>query len=319
VDFRELVDAFLDERAYLRGLTPKTVRAYRIALHQFESYWANLDSADKPFEDAVERAVMTKMKAGVKRVSAASYLNAVSAFGNWLHAKGYRAAPYVKPRVRYDRKMPQFLTHDEIVAILETPVESLNLRRAQVAARLFLDTGIRSAELLALEPEDLGEHFVLVHGKGSKDRYVPWLSNTRDVVLQFVADFPGKFVFHTNTGRKMGDRNLLRDVKELAKRAGIGKWEDDKFIPKRVYLHLLRHSCATHYLRGGGNIKVLSGMLGHSSISVTNRYAGVDDQIMLADHLKASPLARLGPHVDLQGATSGGNRVSNTAPQTKIA
>ena len=71
MDFRELADAFLD---YLRGLTLKTVRAYRIALHQFESYWANLDSADK--ERAAHRAV-----SGSPRIAVRSLNLAESAIG----------------------------------------------------------------------------------------------------------------------------------------------------------------------------------------------------------------------------------------------
>jgi site-specific recombinase XerD len=56
VDFRQLVSQFLDEREFLRGCTPATIRGYRIALHQFESFWADLESADQPFEEATERS-----------------------------------------------------------------------------------------------------------------------------------------------------------------------------------------------------------------------------------------------------------------------
>lgn len=243
-----------------------------------------LESADRVFDEATERAIMTMMRGGLKRISAASYAAAVSSFGNWLHAKRIRAAPYKKIKIRVPKMEPDFLERDEYLAMLRTPVCGLNLRRAQVAVNVFLDTGIRTAELLGLTPTDLSEQFIRVCGKGMKQRFAPWLPATRAKVLEFAAEYPGEFIFHTATGRKMGARNLLRDVKALAKKAGI---------KRRVFLHLLRHTLGSWYLADGGNVKALQAIMGHSSLSVTNRYAGASNTMVRLDHAKASPLANL--------------------------
>ncbi len=284
VDFETLVGSFLDECQYLRGLTPKTCLGYRKCLAQFKYYWKDLPNADKAFEQAVERAIMAMMKSGLKRVSAASYSGIVSSFGNWLHLKGYRAAPYQKLKIRFPKTLPDFLTQEEYMKLLAVEVTTLSMTRAKLACYVMLDLGLRLAEALDLKPGDVGDEFVLIHGKGSKDRSVPISPAILERVRGYAAAHPAPYIFATKNGKKMGDRNLLRELKELAKAAGV---------ERRMYVHLLRHSFATHFLKGGGNIKVLSEMLGHADLQVTSRYVGNDNQMMRADHRKASPMAGL--------------------------
>jgi integrase len=138
----------------------------------------------------------------------------------------------------------------------------------------FLDTGVRIDEALGLQRAqlDLENLLVTVKGKGEKHRVVPMSFELRKVLYRWLARHEFSLVFPTLQGRRQIQRNMLRDLKVLGKKFDM--------TSVRVSFHTFRHTFAVNYLRAGGNLFYLSKILGHSSVTTTERYLqslGVDD------------------------------------------
>jgi integrase/recombinase XerD len=156
-----------------------------------------------------------------------------------------------------------------------------------VIALVLLDTGIRIAEALSCERQRVNlDHLLLVvHGKGGKDRPVPFSRELRAVLFRWMRATPGqRFLFETRNGLPLHYRNVFRDVRLVAERDGVRV---------KVHPHLLRHQFAATYIQKGGDIYRLSRLLGHTAVTTTQGYLrglSVVEMQQGRDHL--SPLSR---------------------------
>ncbi len=197
------------------------------------------------------------------------------------------------PRLKLGTHLPDFLTVDEMFQLLGslpgvTPLEIRN----KLMMELLYATGMRISELLGLALHDLNlsDRVVLVHGKGSKQRYVPfvdsldglfaiYLNQTRPTLLKLKQS---EFVFLNNRGAKMsrmGFWKILRLAVIAAK------------LNKDVTPHTFRHSFATHLLEGGVNLRIVQALLGHASIDTTQIYTHVDMRRLIDTHKLYHPRA----------------------------
>lgn len=285
MDYPKIVAEFLHDKADIQKSTPATVRAYIIGLRQFESCLQNLTSLEAPEADmAVKMHAAMLMRNGLKPISCKAYMTVHSSFLNWCHENGYRSTPYRKFKLKVPKLLPNFLSRPEFMALLNVPVDTQPLRRGQLVCRVIMDTGCRSSEVLGIKLVDISENAVRVYGKGQTERWVPVLEDTRARILAFAAEFPNEhgYVFATMWGKRLGVSGMLKDLKCLAKLAGLGS--------RRVWVHQLRHTFASHYVNGGGSVKALQLQLGHSSIETTNRYVAASDAMVQHDHAGHSPL-----------------------------
>lgn len=187
------------------------------------------------------------------------------------------AASLEEPKRR--RSLPRgILTGKQVLALLNAPdTETPIGLRDRAILELLYATGIRNEELRNLYLTDVDRELgqVRVTGKGMKDRVVPmgrialnwltlYLEKARPALL---AGPDGGLLFPSKNGRKIIGLNLIDLVKKYAKRAGI---------PGLVTPHALRHTCATHLLQAGADIRVIQVLLGHSSLSTTEIYTHVD-------------------------------------------
>jgi integrase/recombinase XerD len=149
---------------------------------------------------------------------------------------------------------------------------------------MLLDTGTRIDEVLTLRTQDVDMDNLLltVTGKGRKQRRIPFSFELRRVLYRHIADRQG-LVFATRHGKKLGRRNVLRDVKLLCRKLG--------FAPPERTLHAFRHTFAVNYLRRGGGVFHLQKVLGHSSLDMTRRYASLMTEDLQAVHQQISLLA----------------------------
>jgi integrase/recombinase XerD len=153
----------------------------------------------------------------------------------------------------------------------------------------LLDTGTREDEVLSLRVENcnLDDLLLTVTGKGRRERIIPFSMELRRILGKFILDFRPQLhqlVFATKDGRKLGPRNVHRDIKTLCLRLG--------FEPPKRMVHATRHTMATEYLRQGGNLFCLQRVLGHSSLAMVQRYAGVATADLQQIHERVSLLTR---------------------------
>lgn len=176
------------------------------------------------------------------------------------------------------RKLPGALNEDEVAAILGAPDRSqpLGLRDAAMLELLYA-TGLRVSELVALRRDQWHDGWLVVTGKGGKDRLVPYGDQAGKVVGQYMATRcdaePG--VFLSIRGRPMTRQNFWMRLKHYVQLIGIRK---------KVSPHTLRHAFATHLLIHGADLRAVQAMLGHADISTTEIYTHVARERLRALH-----------------------------------
>ena len=209
-------------------------------------------------------------------ISVNCYLRHMRAFWKWAKLE-------VKiPRLKEEQKILATFSREQVAKLVHWKPVGRNQIRAHAIALVALDTGMRISELLGLARKDVDfDNLVfLVHGKGNKQRLVPVSIELRKVLFRYMANHQQARVFCTSTGTALSVRNSERDFKVLCRKAGI--------VGVRCSWHTLRHSFAVNYLRAGGNLYYLQRILGHSSISTTERYLrslGIEDLQRVHDGL----------------------------------
>jgi integrase/recombinase XerC len=234
---------------------------------------------------------------GVSRSTSARGLSVVRGFYRWLAKAGLVDNPAVAalktPRV--PRPVPKALTVEEARDLLDSVPELarapwIGKRDAAVVALLY-GCGLRIGEALSLARREApapGQEALTVTGKGGKERAVPLLP----VVVEAIRDYleacphalaPAGPLFVGLRGKALGPRHIQARMAELRVLLGL---------PETASPHALRHSFATHLLAGGGDLRQIQELLGHASLSTTQRYTDVDAAGLLAVYERAHPRAR---------------------------
>ncbi|MFP5579102.1 MAG: site-specific tyrosine recombinase [Acidimicrobiia bacterium] len=197
------------------------------------------------------------------------------------------------------RGLPKALTEDEVDALLSRVVgDDPVARRDRAILETLYGTGVRISELVTMSLRDLDLHdgFVRVVGKGDKERVVPVLGAAADALGAWLtvegrgAMIPARWrrrddegaVFLNQRGGRLGRQGTWLVVKAHAAEAGLG----DRLTP-----HVLRHSCATHLLDHGADIRAVQELLGHASIATTQVYTKVSTERLVAAWRSAHPRA----------------------------
>jgi len=272
-------DAFLTERKYLKGVSPKTIIAYETAFKAF--------SGCESREQIIER-IKELRERGVSATSVNCYLRHLNAYLKWKEA-GFKI-----PKLKEEQKLLPVLSADMVGRILKFSPRGVNATRAHLIALVILDTGLRISEVLGLTKEDVDfdQLTLRVLGKGGKHRVVPFSPDLRKHLFRFsnrTNRMPNnilatRYLFGTKNNTKLTVRNFHRDLQKLGKQIGI------TFKGP----HALRHSFAVLFLSNGGDLFQLSRILGHSDIRVTAVYLrslGMD--ALQETHRRVSPLSRL--------------------------
>lgn len=194
---------------------------------------------------------------------------------------------------KLDKKLPTFLDEIEIQELLELPDSKPLGRRDQAVLELLYATGCRVSELvgLTLERVDIGNRFVLLLGKGNKERLVP-LGHTcchaleqyyqvrRELMLNYGKEH--NFVFINSRGGVLTDRSVRRI---------LDKYINQLAIAKNVSPHTIRHSFATHLLEHGADLRAVQELLGHANLSTTQIYTHITTERIAAVYKKNHPRA----------------------------
>lgn len=304
----ELKDAFVIHLESEKHASPNTVEAYGRDLDALLAFVAErAEGRATPRLDVyVLRAWLGTLARTCKPSSIARKIASVRAFCRWMKQKGHSdvnpAAELASPKVR--RELPTFLSAEDTALVVESPdADNTGALRAEEAValrdrallELLYAGGLRVSEAcgLTLANLSLSERSVRVMGKGRKERIVPIGSKAEDALRAWLAVraelahaktgfLDAHAVFVSTRGRRLGPRAAQLIVRRYGL-AGVGRAD--------LHPHALRHTCATHLLDGGADLRSIQEMLGHSSLSTTQRYTHVSVAHLLAVYDAAHPLA----------------------------
>ncbi|HYL38114.1 MAG TPA: tyrosine-type recombinase/integrase, partial [Bryobacteraceae bacterium] len=270
----DLFDRFLQERTYLKGVSPQTLRFYRGVGRAFSPILA------EPTKDGMMECIQKLLADGVSPTSVNTYLRGLKAYARWLHSEGYLKTALAVQFLKTERKI--LASQEQVRRLVNYKPNGRNLTRAHMATLVMLDCGLRASECLGLTSPDLDfdSLVIRVKGKGNKYRLVPMSIELRNALFRYCAKHPAQFIFATERGTRVTNRNFQRDLKGMCERLGM--------TGVRCSPHTLRHTFAVSYLRHGGNLYYLSRILGHTSVKTTERYLGslgVEDLRAVHDRL----------------------------------
>jgi len=286
-DDRALVDRFLDMLAAEAGASRHTLAAYRNDLERAAEVVQPLGSAT-----AGDLGRLGSHWADLSSATVARRSAALRRFFGFLIDDGLRGddPSAALPRPRLERPLPRILDEPEVQRMFEAAEdraasgEGAALRNLALLELLY-GSGLRASELVSLPRGSVreGQPFLILRGKGSKERLVPISSRAEAAVKTWLLLAPeGPWLFPG--GKKHLSRvRLFQIVRQMAADAGIS--------PDRVSPHVLRHAFATHLLSGGADLRVLQSLLGHADIATTQIYTHVDSARLVELVNSRHPLA----------------------------
>ena len=281
-----------------RNASPYTVRNYTTDLLDFFQFLRDkeIDSLKEVDRHVFRDYLSHLMEKGFVKASIARKLSAIRSFYRYLlREKIISVSPVATTSSpKLDRRLPSFLTQEEINRLLEAPdLSTPQGLRDRALLELLYASGLRVSELVSLNLEqvNLDTNEVRVWGKGSKERIVlmgqpaaraltAYLTQGRPELL---GEKGGNALFLNRYGKRIIERRVQRILEKYTNIAGIGK---------RVYPHMLRHTFATHLLDGGADLRVVQELLGHASLSSTQIYTHVSKSQAKKVYLSAHPMAQ---------------------------
>jgi integrase/recombinase XerC len=322
--FDEALQSFERFLRVERNASFHTARAYRSDLRQFV---ASLPQGTGPADVDVDhvRGFLASLHGCRHASTLARKLASLRAWFRFLMREGVCPTDPTAglPSPRTGRRLPQPLPVDDCEVLMETepcaqrgedgvPADGLGPSRDRALVEMLYGAGLRVGELVALDVRDLDLHRgeVRVWGKGGKERIVPLPAAARRALNDYllrrrrpgVLGEPLFTSLRRRRGmlRRLGDRDVRRILSRRAAEAGV---ED------RVHPHRLRHSYATHLLDMGADLREIQELLGHASLSTTQKYTAVSAERLLEVYDRAHPRARAARRpIDPTGPRSGSRR-----------
>ncbi|MBN2369209.1 MAG: tyrosine recombinase XerC [Vicinamibacteria bacterium] len=292
---RSAIRSFLLHLARERNASTHTRRAYEQDLSQFVSFIEEQFGREpRPVEidHLLVRAFLAHLyERGLAKTSTSRKLASLRTFFRYLCREGVLARNPARALLspKLDRRIPAYLGEKEINAILDLPVESDADRRDQAIIELLYGAGIRCGELVSLDlgEVDLDSRMVRVLGKGDKERIVPFGRRASDALREYL---PARLrtrprcgaLFLNARGARLTDRSVRRMLATRIRKLAL---------VARVSPHTLRHSFATHLLERGADLRAIQELLGHSSLSTTQRYIHVQMRHILRIYSQTHPRA----------------------------
>jgi integrase/recombinase XerD len=302
-------ERFLDHLAVERGLSQNTLDAYRRDLGRYVGFLRQRDVVDvAAVDEQMVRSFVASLSASTHGPEAAPYratsvartLSAVRSFHRFLVREGVTdrdpAARVVSPRL--PRSLPRPLPVDDVRRLLEAPDEgSPGGVRDRAILELLYGSGLRISELTGMDVDDLDleEGSLRVLGKGGKEREVPLGSFGREAVRAYLTRGRPALATAASRGALFLNARGGRLSRQSCARL-LGRYVRLAGIDRRVTLHTLRHSFATHLLEGGADVRVVQELLGHASVATTQIYTLVTARHLREVYDESHPRARRRAH-----------------------
>lgn len=295
--------------AYLadeRRFSPRTVRAYRSDLDRFARFWEREFGEDSPAKTPLTRidtlAVRSYLAflhaARLRNRSLARHLSTLRSFFRWACREGHlgKNPAQALPSPRVPRTLPRALTLADTESLLEA-AGGVFLERDRALFELLYATGMRVSEAAGLDLEDVdfASRIARVLGKGNRQRLVPFGEEALDALRSYLPARAllrhralagpveaGEPVFVNSRGGRLTTRSMARLLKRRLAAAGL---------PQDISPHALRHTFATHLLQAGADLRSIQELLGHASLSTTQKYTHLDAARLAEVYRHAHPKA----------------------------
>jgi integrase/recombinase XerC len=236
------------------------------------------------------------MKNETKKSSIARKLSTIRSFFKYLNREGILASNpgRLVSTPRREKRLPAVLTADDAQRLMEAPGrlthgDSETIFRDRAVLETLYSTGIRASELTGMNRADIDQHdrLVRIRGKGRKERVVPIGQKALDAVDAYLSSKRNTIdpaaVFTGPSGKRLTARTVQRILENYRKSLGLAQ----KASP-----HTLRHSFATHLLESGADLRAIQELLGHASLSTTQRYTHLNLDSLMETYDKAHPRAK---------------------------
>jgi integrase/recombinase XerC len=281
---------FLRYLATVKNVSPHTLRSYQSDLEQFAGFLRDRDIIDVGHQDLRQFLGML-MSRKAKRSSIARKLSAIRTFFKYLNREGVLAGNPARlvATPRQEKRLPAVLTVDDAFRLLDGPGDDSGRRlRDRAVLETLYSTGIRASELVGIDLADIDrrDRLIRIRGKGRKERIVPVGQRALEAIDGWCAarKTPKEPAVFTNpSGKRLTPRSVQRIVETYRKALGI---------TQKASPHTLRHSFATHMLESGADLRAIQELLGHASLSTTQRYTHVNLDSLMEAYDKAHPKAR---------------------------
>jgi len=301
----ELIERYIQYLQYERNASPHTIRNYRSDLEQFRTFLIQYSAEDKVAIKSIDalriRAYLAHLfEAGRKKSSIVRKLSAVRAFFKFLIRDRVIEENPSKAvsTMKFAQPLPRIMTEEEMNAFLDRLAQGAAsgdpvLIRDRAILELLYASGLRVSELVGLDLRtvNFGDGIVLVRGKGDKERIVPFGSKARDALSAYLP--VRERTLHENkktTGALFlnlrGGRLTTRSVDRLLK-----KYVRQLVPHVKASPHSLRHAFASHLLAEGADLRAIQEMLGHKSLSTTQKYTQVSIKQLMDVYDKTHPKA----------------------------
>ena len=269
-----LFEQFLQEKRYLQNLSNKTLEFYSLSFKTF-----NLSTV--PLTQTALNNAIVKMRESGKSIPAVNaYLRGMRPFVNWVFENGFLHERLKLKKLKCEEKVIRTFSDAHIRALLSYKPQTTTEHRLLALLTLLTDTGVRIDEALTLARSsvDFENLLLTVTGKGSKSRIVPFSVECRKILFKHLRH-SHELVFCNRGGGKLLYNNLRRDFNALCAKLGINGFDGS--------FHAFRRYFATYAIRKNTNPFVVQRQLGHTSLTMTNRYAKLTTADLSANHVSA--------------------------------
>ncbi len=308
-----------------RGASGHTLRAYASDLADFDAFltdWAGSPVPPESVDPLAVRAYLAHLHGrGVAAVTVNRHLSSLRSLFRFLRREGWSVGDPAGeiPPPKTGRALPAFLPVDDAARLMELPdTSNADGTRDKAILGILYGSGLRVSELCGLNDEDidLKERLLQVRGKGKKERIVPMTHEAAQAIEAYRAlrpPFPEKALrgketsplFRNTRGRRLTPARVRVALQGYERKGAFGY----HFTP-----HALRHSAATHLLEGGADLRSIQDLLGHKSLSTTQRYTQADFAHLQAAYDDAHPRARTGGK---SAGAKGGAKKPHTTKKVK--
>ena len=287
-----------------RRYSPLTVRNYRRDVEQFLSWLGTDDARFDPRRVTTgqirEWIIHRTETGGISAATMNREISSLRALFRWLHRSGAIEKDILRPlaSLKTSRRLPAFVPESRMSNIInecEYESDEFETERNSLVILLFYSCGLRLAELVGIDRDDLSADrtSLRVRGKGDKERLVPILDEIREKILHYlevierqkICNSEEKALFLTHKGKRISRTAVYRLVQDELAKAGV----QGKKSP-----HVLRHTFATHLMNGGADMREIQELLGHASLQATQVYTHNSIARLKEIYAKAHPREKKG-------------------------
>jgi len=287
---KEQIEQFIRYLEVENDASKHTLRAYKKDLDSFSEYVGGKERDIEMID--IRGFIASQISNGLSKTTAARRLASVRSFLNYLCREGFISSNPAKlvTNPKTEKRLPNFLSVDDVFTLIEKP-DGIGFLYARDRAilELLYSSGLRVSEIAELNVDDINtkEGLVKVRGKGKKERILPIGSKAIDAIKTYAVEKmllkkKDRAMFLNRSGSRLTDRGVRRIVVKYSRMIGING---------QIGPHTLRHTFASHLLQAGADLRVIQELLGHSSLSTTQKYTHIDITHLMDVYDKSHPLS----------------------------